>query len=135
MTVAVGVVLVVAVVAMVGCASGSGPQPQSVHVPDSTLPPQECGTHAADVRANAETVQDRLADYEQALLVGTRADVQTAYDTLMAMRDPARATGYAYRRGCHSGDHTAELSRLTNLALIETYGVCVADLAAEGMNC
>ncbi len=87
------------------------------------------------VYTNAETVHDLLGQYEQALLVGTRGDVQAAYDDLMAMRGHASHTGYTYRRGCHSGDETADTSRLTNLAIIEMYINCIETLAAEGLDC
>lgn len=118
-----------------GCSNKPEWDPQSVHVPDVTLPSAECAELTAAVYANAETVHDLLGQYEQALLVGTRSDVQAAYDDLMAMRDQASHTGHAYRRGCHSGDETADTSRLTNLAIIEIHINCVETLAAEGLDC
>ncbi len=131
------VALIVVVLTVAGCANEPGLEwdPQSVHIPDVTLPSDECAELAAAVRANAETVQDLLADYEQALMTGTRADVQTAYNALWAMRQPASSTGRDYRHNCHYTDDTADLSRLTNSAIIESYGACVADLRPEGIDC
>ena len=120
---------------VVGCSNEPEWDPQSVHVPDVTLPAEECAELTAAVYANAETVHGLLGQYEQALLTGTRTEVQAAYDDLMATRDPASDTGNAYRRGCHAGDDTADTSRLTNLAIIEVHINCVEQLAAEGLDC